>query len=102
MGSITISSGNIRNLDLACDMGTVSYTGILTGTSKIACDMGSVNMTLTNKAENYTFSAQNSMGKININGKSYRGFDSEVTEGNGSSKVKLTVDMGTIKVTTEE
>jgi hypothetical protein len=102
MGSITISSGNLHNLDLECDMGKATYTGTLTGNNKIECNMGSVNMTLKNSAQNYTFTAQASMGKLNINGKSYSGLDSEITTGTGSTKVDLTVDMGTIKLKTQE
>lgn len=100
MGTIDISSGNIKNLDLQCDMGKAVYSGMLTGKNKIGCDMGSVEIELEDAAENYTFSINNDMGKVSLDGKKYNGLSSRVEKGNGENKIGLEVDMGTIKVKT--
>lgn len=100
MGKIDISSGNIHNLKLECDMGKAAYTGILTGKNKIECNMGSVELKLENDASNYNFSAESDMGSITIDGESYSGVSSSGKQGNGDTEVKLNVAMGSINVKT--
>lgn len=100
MGKIEISSGKVKNLDLECDMGKATYGGILTGKNKIVCDMGSVEIKLEDEAENYTFSISNDMGKINLDGKTYKGTSYRLEKGSGEHTIYLEVDMGAIEVET--
>lgn len=100
MGKIDISDGAVSNLDLECDMGKAFYGGILTGKSKISCNMGSVEAELFDAAENYSFSIRSDMGSIDVDGEKYQGTSSSVKLGNGENEVKLSVDMGSIKVKT--
>ena len=44
--------------------------------------------------------SKSDMGNINIDGKKVKGLDNEMNQGSGETKVTLSVDMGTITVTT--
>ena len=99
MGKVSVSSGTVKNLKLECEMGTAEYAGTLTGENKISCDMGSVTLKLDDR-ERYTFVSKSDMGNINIDGKKVKGLDNEMNQGSGETKVTLSVDMGTITVTT--
>lgn len=100
MGKIDISDGTVNNLDLECDMGKAFYGGILTGKSSINCNMGNVEAELLDAAENYRFSIRSDMGSIHVDGEKYQGVSTSVKLGNGENEVKLSVDMGSIKVKT--
>ncbi|NLC48475.1 MAG: DUF4097 domain-containing protein [Tenericutes bacterium] len=96
-GKITISSGQINNLNLDSGVGKVSIRCKLTGNNNISSGIGETNLLLLGDKENYTVIASKGIGTISFN-------DIQISDGalygNGENLIKIDGGIGSINIST--
>lgn len=96
-GRITISNGNLRNLDLQMGVGQLNLTAAVTGNSQMDLGVGESNINLVGTQADYALEIEKALGSITVDGKSVSDYDS-----NGTNPVKINGGVGSINVNFQE
>ncbi|MDR3315778.1 MAG: DUF4097 domain-containing protein [Coriobacteriales bacterium] len=99
MGALDISSSQIKNLEAECAMGSMTYTGTLSGKAVLAVDMGSIDMNLDTDEKNISFDISTNMGSTNINGKGYTG-NVRLSASSPSLELDVSANLGSVDIKT--
>jgi hypothetical protein len=98
-GSATILDSEVKNIDVVSNMGSVEYSGELTGNAGFELSMGSITLDLSNSEKDLGFDLKTDMGSITVNNKDY---SSPLRETVTSPKcqLKIRANMGSVDINT--
>jgi len=94
-GKITISNGELHNLDLDMGVGELNLTAALQGRSDLNFGVGESNLTLLGSRDDYRVDIEKGIGSITVDGKTVSDFG---TGGNGANRVEIEGGIGAINV----
>lgn len=103
-GSITIHSGNVYELNIDCAAGSVEYNGTVEQELEADCQAGSIELYLAGCKEDFNYKLEVSMGNIEIDGETYRSFETEKHFNNEGAvkKAELECEVGNIQILFDE
>lgn len=94
-GKITVTNGDLRNLDLDMGIGELNLTAVLRGRSDLNFGVGESNLTLVGSREDYRVDIEKGIGNISVDGKTVSDFGSS---GSGENYVEIEGGIGAINV----
>lgn len=95
LGQFIIHDGSIHDLDFDMGMGEAELCLLLTGRCEISAGVGSLALTIPAALEDYTISAEQGLGRIEVDGMTVTG---KGTLGTGSHRLALEGGIGSISV----
>lgn len=98
-GEMTITDGNISNLEISLGVGRTEITSRLTGKSTVEAGVGELRLTLKGEKEDYTLSAETGIGDFRVDGEKIS--DGNVI-GDGAAFVEIEGGVGAVRVEFEE
>lgn len=102
-GSIDMSRFRGNGMELECRVGSIKLEGSLTGKTAADCNVGEIRLILEGKESDYHYDVDCNLGDVIINDSHYSGVNNTVKRENTDGyEMRLTCDVGSIKVTTEQ
>lgn len=99
MGNVTIDGMTASEIDLDADMGNIEASNV--GSFKkldMDADLGNIEVSLQQGLNDLALELSTDLGSITVNGDK---MSSKVKTGSGSSRVRASANLGSIKITTE-
>lgn len=94
-GMMTISDGDLCNLDLEMGIGKLNLTSALTGNSDFDMGVGESDITVTGNKDDYKLDIEKGLGKITVDGVST---SSVKNMGQGSNSISISGGIGAVNV----
>ncbi len=98
-GRITISGGEMHDLDMDMGVGELNLTAALTGDCEMNLGIGESNIALLGDQDSYTLEIEKGIGAISVDGKKANDYGSF---GNGANEIEIHGGIGAINITFKE
>lgn len=101
-GEITADTIAAREIKADCGAGKIDIAGAVQSGGRISCGVGSVKMDLKGKTDDYGYLVSTGIGKVTINGESYKGTSRVKVNNNSENIFNLDCGVGTIHLKIQE
>jgi hypothetical protein len=99
-GRLSLRDSRVNDLTATNNLGSLDFSGSLSGTAKIDVDLGSLEFRLDNDEADIAYTIESDMGSITLNG---RDFHSSASGGPSSAPLELDIstNMGSVDIRTK-
>lgn len=94
-GKITVTGGELHNLDLAMGVGQLNLTSALTGDCSFDLGIGDSNITVIGDRENYKLSIEKGIGSITVDG---AGVSNLKEQGSNQNSIDVSGGIGAVNL----
>ncbi|MBQ9743324.1 MAG: DUF4097 family beta strand repeat protein [Ruminococcus sp.] len=98
-GAITVSDGELHNLDMNMGVGQLNLSCSVTGDGKLNLGVGESNITLLNEEDDLSVNVEKGLGNLNVNGKDLSKYS---TDNNSKDSLEIHGGVGAINLKTSE
>ncbi len=97
-GNIETANGSYQDVEIACNMGSVSMEGEISGNITASTSMGSIELVFAGDPDAYDYQVSYNMGEVRVNGREYSGMSAayETPYADTTRLAELECDMGSI------
>ncbi|NLD19561.1 MAG: DUF4097 family beta strand repeat protein [Clostridiales bacterium] len=98
LGDVTITGVTVGSINIKADLGDIEVYNASVSKLTLDADLGDVQIRMPFTEDQYTLTADVSLGEISINERDYEAFDKHYVSGAGPNVINISVDTGDVDI----